>query len=113
MGSVVTDHQQIKEACFRPTGRESSLMTGKPDAMKASGLLLSDKVLHSAARRDDLAPFLLRFDVIQRGDVEVSGAQLRQDAIEFAHGIGDASRLKLNGNDNLGSFRPESCNGPA
>ena len=84
-------------------------MEDAPDAMKAPGLLLSDKVLHSAARRDDLVPFLLGFDVVQRGDVEVSSAQLRQNAIEFSRGIGGASRLKLDGNDLPAVERAVGC----
>src|SRR5215831_19728748 len=113
MRGIVADHQQIKEACFRPTGRELSLMTGKPDVMQAPGLLLSDKVLHSAARREDLVPFRLGFDVVQGNDVEVSSTQLRQDVVEFVGSVGGASRLKLDGNDDLGSFGPERRDGLA
>ena len=46
-------------------------MAGKPDEVKAPGLLLGDKLLDSAARRDDVVPFLLGFDVIECRDVEL------------------------------------------
>src|SRR5262245_2978403 len=80
-------------------------MAGQTDGVKPPGLLWSKQVLHSAFKRDDLLPFLLGFEIVQGGNVDVAGAQLVRDVVELSRRIRGGSRLKLNGHNHLGSFR--------
>src|SRR5438270_7251042 len=76
-------------------------MSCESDQSYASAPFLLVQIIPGPAGRNNLIPFALRFDVIEREDVDIFRSQLIENRSQLTLGVVRGPRLKLCGQDQL------------